>query len=298
MKAVTLLALRLCTGLYLVAWGAFKFASPERAVEISDKIYGGQFSNPVGQLALGAAAGVIGIFVILGFLRAFSYSAQAVILGFGAAAVGKAVFQPLIGNFDAVALIDAATVFLPSFTLFLLSLVPFVFWREDFVALDLDQIGDLEKRHGSPKAEPAIAAAPTVEALAEDVRSEPEAEPEPEVEAVEVAPVEEEAAVEAHAVEVVEHAAQDAEAHNAVHDVEAHAAEAVDAEFHGETAAEEIAAEEPAAEAAAPVEAHEPHGEEEPAEEAVHDDEGGEADPELVAHAAQVAEHHETRVAH
>ncbi|HEX7775482.1 MAG TPA: hypothetical protein VF449_03030 [Parvibaculum sp.] len=42
MKAATLLVLRLCTGLYLMAWGAVKFVSPDRAIEISDKFYGGR----------------------------------------------------------------------------------------------------------------------------------------------------------------------------------------------------------------------------------------------------------------
>lgn len=43
---------------------------------------------------------------------------------------------------------------------------------------------------------------------------------------------------------------------------------------------------------------NEPHGEEEPAAEVVHDDHAGEADAELVAAAAQAAEHHEPRIAH
>lgn len=205
MKAFTLLLLRLCTGLYLIAWGAVKFVHPERAIEISNRFYGSDFNNPVVQLAFGVVAGVIGIFVILGFLRRFSYSVQAVILGVSAAAVGKALFQPLISDFHVVLLIDAATGFVPSLTLFIASLIPFAFWKYDFVALDLDEIGDVEKRKmKAAQAAPVAAAAATTVVDASEGHAEvaSEAVEEAAVEEVQEAPAESahpEPMVEAHA---------------------------------------------------------------------------------------------------
>lgn len=224
MKAVALLALRLCTGLYLIAWGAVKFVHPERAIEISNRFYGSDFNNPVVQLAFGVVAGVIGIFVILGFLRRFSYSVQAVILGVSAAAVGKALFQPLISDFHVVLLIDAATGFVPAFALFIAALLPFAFWKDDLVALDLDEIGDIEKR--KMKAAPAapVAAAATgfdasgehAEAAVEEAQDAAPADLAPAVEAhaeavpADPEPVVEEPVAEAH---VVEASAVEAPAH-------------------------------------------------------------------------------------
>jgi hypothetical protein len=269
MKAVTLLALRLCTGLYLLAWGALKFSSPEQAIEISDRFYGGQFSNPVGQLAFGTVAGVIGIFVILGFLRAFSYSAQTLFLGVGAAAVGTSVFKPLLSNFDAAAFVDAATVFVPCLTMFLISLVPFVFWREDFIALDLDQIGDLERR-GASKAEPVVAAVPTLEAATEEDHGHGEPAFEPEA---------------APAPEVVEEAAAMEEEHPAAEEAMEDHAEAVEAEpEHAEAEAHAEAVEEAAGH-------HDPAHEEPVAEMAEAAEEP--VAPEVEAHAEAVAEHEE-----
>lgn len=302
MKAVTLLALRLCTGLYLLAWGAVKFANPERAIDISDKFYGGQFNNPVAQLALGAVAGVIGIFVILGFLRAFSYAAQAVILGFSAAAVGKSVFQPLVGHFEVTALIDAATVFVPSLAFFAVSLLPFVFWKEDFVALDLDEIGDLEKRN-APEAAPAMAAAASAAEAHAEEHAPHEAQHEEHV-----------AAGEAHADEATVEEAHEAEG-EPVHDEPAHDEPAAEAHAEAAHAEPEPVAEAPAQEApsedmhaAEPEvaeahddghevhgEAHESHGEEGPAH---GDGHAEEADREHVAHAAHGGERHEAHAAH
>lgn len=163
MKAATLLLLRFATGLYLLAWSVVKLQSTERAIEISDKLYLGQLSAPVIQHGLGALGGVLGLFVVLGFFRRFSYSVQALVLAVGVAALVRTTAVPA----DLAAGIDAATALLPYAVLVLAALAPLVWKKEDIVSLDSLLAwaeGRLAKDEAADVAAPAVVAAAAHEA--------------------------------------------------------------------------------------------------------------------------------------
>ena len=133
MKAFVLFLVRVVTGGSLVAFAASKIIDMPAAIEASDKLYMGYASTPVAQQGLAAFGAVLGIFVILGFLRTFSYGAQFVVCLVGAVAaarVGIALPVGFAGGVASVILLSAA------FSLALLSLVLMVWRADDDLALD------------------------------------------------------------------------------------------------------------------------------------------------------------------
>lgn len=158
MKASTSLLFRLATGLYLLVWSVVKLQSTERAIEISDKLYLGRLSTPVIQHGLGALGGVLAIFVILGFLRRFSYPVQALTLAVGAAALVRTTAIPV----DLATGVESAIALVPSVALVLAALVPLVWKKDDVVSLDSFLAwaeGRLAKNEGAGIAAPAVMAA-------------------------------------------------------------------------------------------------------------------------------------------
>ena len=209
MKAATLLLLRLATGLYLLAWSVLKLQSTDRAIEISDKLYMGVFSTPVIQHGLGALGAVLALFVLLGFLRTFSYLALALTFAVALAALGRAVGMPA----DPGGGIDMATSLLPHAALFLSAVATSVGKRSDIVSIDSflawaerrlakDETAAMDAEDAPARAVP-VEAVPVEGAPVEAPHDEPA--PAAEAPAAEAAPVVEAApAPEAHAAE--EHA--------------------------------------------------------------------------------------------
>ena len=133
MKALTLLLLRLTTGLLLVIWGMIKIAASDAAIGVSDKYYGGLLSAETLQLPLGAAQVLLGLLVILGLFRTIVYPLQAIVLFLGTAAIWKYIADPL-----GLYLLTEETrqvLFFPSSTVFIASLVLLVFREYDTLAL-------------------------------------------------------------------------------------------------------------------------------------------------------------------
>ena len=232
MKAVALFLLRLVTGLYLLAWSAMKLIDTGSAIRISDELYGGLFSNPVVQHGLGALGGVLGLFVILGFLRGFTYLAQALVLALGVGVLAKTHAAPV----DLAGGIDLTTALVPYLALFVAAVVPLLAKADDFLSLDvfLDWAGRRLARDEKAALAVTAAAAEAASVVAEE--AEPYAEPVYE-EPVYEEPVYEEPATDQAAVDHVE-----AE--------EVHA-EPVAEEIHAEAAAEEVPVEAPVIEEAA-----------------------------------------------
>ncbi|KAB7738794.1 hypothetical protein F2P47_15245 [Parvibaculum sedimenti] len=225
MKAVALLLLRLVTGLYLLAWSVVKLTSTDRAVEISNKLYFGLFSNPVVQHGLGALGGVLGLFVILGFLRSFSYLVQALVLALGVGVLAKTMTAPV----DFASGVDLTTALTPYLALFVAAVVPLLAKLDDVLSLDVF-LAWAERRLGRDElAAPVVTAAAVAAAAA--AADEVAQYDEPAYEE----PAQEDAVVEAAAPE-------DAYAAPAVDEV------AVDAPLIEEAAAEDVAVEAPPAE--------------------------------------------------
>jgi hypothetical protein len=81
MKAITLLLMRIATGLLLVLWGYIKVAFPTGSIGVSDKYYFGLISADALQMPLGAAEIALGVAVIVGLLRFVVFPAQAIVHG-------------------------------------------------------------------------------------------------------------------------------------------------------------------------------------------------------------------------
>jgi hypothetical protein len=210
------------------------------AIRISDELYGGLFSNPVVQHGLGALGGVLGLFVILGFLRGFTYLAQALVLALGVGVLAKTHAAPV----DLAGGIDLTTALVPYLALFVAAVVPLLAKADDFLSLDvfLDWAGHRLAR--DEKAAPAVTAAAAEAASVVAEEAEPYAEPVYEAPAYEE-PVYEEPAADQRVVEHVEAEEVHAEAAAEEVPVEAPVIEEAAAE---EPAPEELAAEAPPAE--------------------------------------------------
>lgn len=76
MKALSLLLLRLSTGIYLALWGLVKLAASDTANAVSDKYYSGILSSYFINLGLGSVQVLVGVMVIVGFYRRIGYFAQ------------------------------------------------------------------------------------------------------------------------------------------------------------------------------------------------------------------------------
>ena len=134
MKAWSLLALRIGTGLLLILWGGLRLASPAAGPGLADKYYSGLMNMQSFQVAFGAAEMIVGLLVVLGMFRRVAYPAQAAILIAGAAMLWKYLLDPM-----GLYLLDRETsqiLFFPSITVAAATLVLIAFRDDDRLALD------------------------------------------------------------------------------------------------------------------------------------------------------------------
>lgn len=132
MKAISLLLLRLSTGLYMIFWGAPKLINIDDAVERTNRYYGGLISGEVVVMGMGLAQTIVGAFVVLGLFRNISYKAQAVIYFLGLALIIQYVLDP----FGLYLVERGRLTWFPSTTLFFASLVLIAFKSEDTMSVD------------------------------------------------------------------------------------------------------------------------------------------------------------------
>ena len=132
MKSISLLLLRLSTGIYLILWGVVKF-NAQRAANVSDKYYGGAISDGTISLVLGCGQVALGVIVMIGFCRAIAYWGQVAWYFVGLVPIIAYLIDPL-----ALYLVDAPgrLTFFPSWTLFFASLILVAFKEYDTLSLD------------------------------------------------------------------------------------------------------------------------------------------------------------------
>lgn len=135
MKAVSLLFLRVATGLLLVLWGLIKLAEPAAAIGVSDKYYGGLVSMEMIQAPWGGLQILTGLCVILGLMRRIAYPLQAVMLCLGALAIWKYLLDPF--GMYLLSRDDSQILFFPSLCVAAATLVIWAFRDEDRLALDV-----------------------------------------------------------------------------------------------------------------------------------------------------------------
>lgn len=134
LRPLSLLLLRVGTGLLLVLWGGLRVISPQAGPGLANKYYGGLLDIQTLQVGFGAAETIIGLLVVAGLLRRYAYPLQALILIAGTLAIWRYLLDPL-----GLYLLDKETsqiLFFPSITLAAASLVLIAFRAEDRFALD------------------------------------------------------------------------------------------------------------------------------------------------------------------
>ncbi len=134
MKSISLLLMRVGTGLLLVIWGLMKIVKPEAGMHVSDKYYHGLVSMEALQMPWGIVQVVVGLAVVLGLMRKFVYPVQAIILGVGLLAIWNYILDPL-----GLYLLDKDTanvLFFPSFAVFAGTLILIAFREDDTISLD------------------------------------------------------------------------------------------------------------------------------------------------------------------
>lgn len=134
LKPISLLLVRVGTGLLLSIWGLIKLAAPEASIGVSEKYYGGVLSVEMLQAPLGIAQILLGLAVVLGLFRKVTYPAQSIVLGLGLLAIWKYIVDPL-----GLYLLTEETMevlFFPSVTVFAATLVLLAFREDDTLSLD------------------------------------------------------------------------------------------------------------------------------------------------------------------
>ena len=134
MKALSLLLLRLGTGVLLVLWGLVRLTAPGAGPGLAATYYGGFASSETLQLGWGAAQVVLGALCVLGLLRKLAYPAQAVVLVGGALAIAKYLVDPF--GMWLLTPEESQLLFFPSVTVAAATLVLIAFRQDDTLSLD------------------------------------------------------------------------------------------------------------------------------------------------------------------
>lgn len=139
MKAISLLLLRISTGLLLIIWGHLRTQNPKSGIGLSEKYYNGLLNQEGLQAILGYAEIALGAFIILGLLRIIVYPVQALVLGAGAFFIWKHILNPIVSPFG-VQLFEEGQrgnlLFFPSLTVFFATLILLAFREYDAIAVD------------------------------------------------------------------------------------------------------------------------------------------------------------------
>lgn len=135
MRALSLLFLRLSTGMILVLWGLVRVGSVETAQKLSDKYYWGLLNGDLLHTTFGVIEVAFGVLVMLGVWRKIIYPLQAIVYGVGL----LAVFQYILDPFALYLVVGAKSsiLFFPSTTLFFATLVMLAFKDDDLLSVDV-----------------------------------------------------------------------------------------------------------------------------------------------------------------
>lgn len=131
LRSISLLIMRVGTGLLLVVWGMVRVVG-ERGEMLADKYYGGLGSQATLQMAFGWAEIALGLLVVLGLFRKYTLAASALILVGGALPIWRHFLDP----FGEYLHEDANILFFPSITVAGAALALIAFREFDRLALD------------------------------------------------------------------------------------------------------------------------------------------------------------------
>ena len=130
MKTKSLLLLRISLGFFLVVWGLDKLVDVKHGIGVSDWLYFGLFSNQLLMQAFGVAEIAVGLLIVLGVARRFTYPILLAITGVTLLGVWKSIIDPWGWWLE-----GAEALFYPSIIIFAASLVLWAFQDEDRLVL-------------------------------------------------------------------------------------------------------------------------------------------------------------------
>ena len=132
LKPLSLLIMRVGTGMLLVLWGGLRLAEPGMGTNLAEKYYGGVASASMLQTGFAVFEAILGALVVLGLLRKYTLPLQALVLVGGALAIWKHFLDP----FGMYLHEDANLLFFPSLTVAGATLALIAFRKEDTLSLD------------------------------------------------------------------------------------------------------------------------------------------------------------------
>jgi putative oxidoreductase len=133
-KSLSLLFLRVSTGLLCMIWGLIRIAEPKAGVGVNSKYYGGLLADLSWQAPWGIFLLIVGLLTILGLFRKYAYPLQAAILCVGALAIWKYLLDPL--GMYLLTRDSSQVLFFPSLGMAAATLVLIAFRSDDAYALD------------------------------------------------------------------------------------------------------------------------------------------------------------------
>ena len=133
MKSISLLLLRLSTGIYLILWGLLKITDLGKATGVSQKYYAGLLDGQLLNYGLGGLQVALGVVVCLGLFRSISYAAQTAWYVAGILPIMYYIIDP----FGLFIVADSKLTFFPSTTLLFACLAMHAFKEYDTLSLDV-----------------------------------------------------------------------------------------------------------------------------------------------------------------
>lgn len=131
MKTWTLLFLRVSLGWLLVIWGADKVFNVEHGMAVANKFYFGFLAAESALRVAGALQILVGLAVVVGFARRWTYPVQVLLNGASLLAVMQSVIDPWSWMFQ-----GSNALFYPSLIIFAGSLLLIAYRDEDRLVLD------------------------------------------------------------------------------------------------------------------------------------------------------------------
>jgi uncharacterized membrane protein YphA (DoxX/SURF4 family) len=113
-------------GFFLVVWGLDKLVDVKHGIGVSDWLYFGLFSNQLLLQAYGILEIVVGLLIVLGVARRFTYPILLAITGMTLLGVWKSIIDPWGWWLE-----GTEALFYPSIIIFAASLVLWAFREED-----------------------------------------------------------------------------------------------------------------------------------------------------------------------
>ena len=136
MKAWSLLLTRVTVGWLLVLWGLDKLVNVEHSVRVAETFYFGIGSGQLILNAFGVLEILLGLLVVVGFMRRLAYPVATVVLGLTAIGVWKSILDPWGWVLE-----GTNVLFYPSIIILAATLVLWGFQDEDRLALDAKRGG-------------------------------------------------------------------------------------------------------------------------------------------------------------